>query len=257
MLERGFFSSREKAKAAVMAGLVFVDGRISDKAGTATDEDALIELKSGSCPYVSRGGLKLAKALCCFGINVEGLCCIDIGASTGGFTDCLLQNGAARVYAVDVGYGQLAYSLRQDKRVVCMEKINFRYMKEDDIPEKPDFACADVSFISLKLMFPVVSALLKDDGSLVCLIKPQFEAGREQVGKNGIVKDAEVHKEVIEKVLGFARDNGLYPRALSFSPVTGSKGNIEFLLYLSKIEEAVEIDTAAVVSKAHAELSLV
>ena len=246
-----------------MAGLVFVDGLISDKPGTNIDVDSEITVKGDDCPYVSRGGFKLEKALKEFSIDVTGLTCIDIGASTGGFTDCLLQNGAARVYSVDVGYGQLDYKLRQDKRVICMEKINFRYMKEGDIAEKPDFACADVSFISLKHILPVLHSLLKPDGQAVCLIKPQFEAGREQVGKNGIIKDAKVHEEVIDKVLGFARDSSLLPLNLSFSPVKGGKGNIEFLLHLRKSPNPDDIDKAieemfkkasAVVSAAHKEL---
>lgn len=255
LTERGYFGSREKAKAAIMAGLVLVDGKLSDKAGTAVSSDAVIELQGNDCPYVSRGGLKLEKALRCFDISVKAFHCVDVGASTGGFTDCLLQNGAEKVYAVDVGYGQLAYKLRKDARVVCMEKTNFRYMQESDVPEKLDLACADVSFISLKLMFPVAARLLKAEGSFVCLIKPQFEAGREQVGKNGIIKDAAVHREVIHNVLGYSRENGLYAKGLDFSPVTGAKGNIEFLLYLTKdknAETAHDIDS--VVAAAHSEL---
>jgi len=255
LVEQGYFQSREKAKAAIMAGIVFVDGQISDKAGNMIEEGLPIEVKGSDCPYVSRGGFKLEKALKVFDIDVKGFHRVDIGASTGGFTDCLLQNGAEKVYSVDVGYGQLDYKLRVDPRVVCMEKVNFRYMTEDDIPEKLDFACADVSFISLKLMFPVATKLLKDKGALACLIKPQFEAGRDQVGKNGIIKDPAVHKSVIEKVIGYAHENGLFVKALSFSPVTGAKGNIEFLAYLCKEEIVEDINIDEVVALAHKELS--
>ena len=254
LVEQGYFKSREKAKAAIMAGLVFVDGQISDKAGNLVTEYSVIEVKGNDCPYVSRGGFKLEKALKAFDIDVKGFHCVDIGASTGGFTDCLLQNGAEKVYSVDVGYGQLDYKLRTDDRVVCMEKLNFRYMSPDDIPEKLDLAVADVSFISLKHMFPVATQLLKDNGQLACLIKPQFESNKEQVGKNGIVKDPEVHKEVIEKVIGYAKENNLYPLNLDFSPVTGAKGNIEFLIHLSKQETNIEIDIAETVNRAHKEL---
>lgn len=239
-----------------MAGLVFVNGQISDKPGTNVDVDAEITVKGDDCPYVSRGGLKLEKALKVFDIDVKGFHCIDIGASTGGFSDCLLKNGAELVYSVDVGYGQLDYRLRNDSRIVCMEKVNFRYLEEKDIPEKLDFACADVSFISLKHMFPVAFRLLKDDAALVSLIKPQFEAGREQVGKHGIVKDPAVHKEVIEKVMGYANLSGFSVCGLSFSPITGGKGNIEFLVYLRKLSaiKNADLNTDAVVSAAHKEL---
>ncbi|MBR6025480.1 MAG: TlyA family RNA methyltransferase [Firmicutes bacterium] len=256
LVEKGFFQSREKAKTSIMAGLVFVDGQISDKPGNNVDVDAEITVKGDDCPYVSRGGLKLEKALKVFDIDVKGFHCIDIGASTGGFTDCLLQNGAEKVYSVDVGYGQLDYKLRSDSRVVCMEKINFRYLEEGDIPEKLDFACADVSFISLKHMFPVAYMLLKEGASFASLIKPQFEAGREQVGKHGIIKDASVHREVIEKVIGYANLSGFSVCGLSFSPITGGKGNIEFLIYLKKLcgVQNAEIDIDSVVTAAHKEL---
>ncbi len=254
LVEQGYFQSREKAKASIMAGLVFVDGLVSDKAGNMISEDSVIDVKGSDCPYVSRGGFKLEKALKSFNIDVNGFHCIDIGASTGGFTDCLLQNGAEKVYSVDVGYGQLDYKLRQDPRVVCMEKVNFRYMQEEDIPEKLDFACADVSFISLKHMFPVVTNMLKDDGQIVCLVKPQFESSKEQVGKNGIIHDPSVHKEVIKKVIDYALENNLYPTNLNFSPVTGAKGNIEFLLHLSKLPADINIDIESIVIKAHEEL---
>ena len=254
LVEQGYFQSREKAKASIMAGLVFVDGLISDKAGTMISDDSVIEVRGSDCPYVSRGGFKLEKALKVFNIDVKGFHCVDIGASTGGFTDCLLQNGAEKVYSVDVGYGQLDYKLRQDSRVVCMEKVNFRYMQEGDIPEKLDFACADVSFISLKHMFPVVTNMLKQNGQIVCLVKPQFESSKEQVGKNGIIHDPNVHKDVIEKVIGYALENNLYPINLNFSPVTGAKGNIEFLLHLSKQSNNFTLDIDEVVKAAHEEL---
>ncbi len=254
LVENGYFSSREKAKSAIMAGLVFVDGQISDKAGNIISDDSKIEVKGNDCPYVSRGGFKLEKALNVFNINVKGFHCIDIGASTGGFTDCLLQHGAEKVYSVDVGYGQLDYKLRIDPRVVCMEKINFRYMQESDIPEKLDFACADVSFISLKHMFPVISKMLKKDGQIACLIKPQFESTKEQVGKNGIIHDPKIHKEVIENVIEYAQNNQLYPVALDYSPVTGAKGNIEFLLHLVNKEYISNINIDSIVKNAHKEL---
>ena len=256
LTERGFFQSREKAKASIMAGLVFVDGVRHDKAGMPVDENAPIEVRGNDCPYVSRGGYKLEKALQSFNIDVTGFRCVDIGASTGGFTDCLLQNGAEKVYSVDVGYGQLAWSLRQDPRVVCMEKVNFRYMQEGDIPELLDFACADVSFISLKHMFPVAVKLLKDGGLMATLVKPQFEAGREKVGKGGIVRDSAVHREVLQQVMEYAREAGFRVLSVDYSPVTGAKGNIEFLMYLIKDSTAQDssIDIDAVVEKAHKEL---
>jgi hemolysin TlyA family protein len=234
LVNRGFFQSRERAKAAVMAGIVYVDGQREDKAGTGIKEDAEIFIKEDTCPYVSRGGLKLAKAVSAFQLNLTGVVAVDIGASTGGFTDCMLKNGARKVYSIDVGYGQLDWSLRNDPRVVNMEKVNIRYLDQDKIEEKADFISIDVSFISLKLVFPVAANLLADDGKLVCLVKPQFEAGREQVGKKGIVRDKAVHREVIERVIRYASDNGLYPQGLDFSPMTGAKGNIEYLLLLSK-----------------------
>ena len=236
LVKKGIYQSRERAKASIMAGVVYVDGQKSDKAGNMVDENAEITVKESICPYVSRGGLKLEKSMKEFDISLDGTVCMDIGASTGGFTDCMLKNGAVKVYAVDVGYGQLDWKLRTDERVVNMEKCNIRYLDVDAIPDKIDFISIDVSFISLKLVLPVASKLLGDSGSLVCLIKPQFEAGREQVGKKGIVKDKKVHQEVIERVFGFAAANGFTPRGLTYSPVTGAKGNIEYLLYLSKSE---------------------
>ena len=231
LVERGMFPSREKAKASIMAGLIYVDGQISDKAGTMIDTDAQITIKENLCPYVSRGGLKLEKAMELWDFHLEQAVCMDIGASTGGFTDCMLQKGAQKVYAVDVGYGQLDYKLRNDCRVVNMEKQNIRYIDTAAI-DPLDFISVDVSFISLKHIFPVAAKMLKDRGKMVCLIKPQFEAGREQVGKKGIVRDRKVHIQVIENVIKYSLDNGLAPVGLTFSPVTGAKGNIEFLLYI-------------------------
>ena len=228
------FPSREKAKASVMAGLVYVDGQRVDKPGTSVDTEAEITVKEALCPYVSRGGLKLEKALELYGFSLENATAVDIGASTGGFTDCMLQKGAKKVFAIDVGYGQLDWKLRNDPRVVNMEKTNVRYLDTDTVDSDVDFISIDVSFISLKLIFPVAAKLLADDGSLVCLVKPQFEAGRSQVGKKGIVRDASVHKEVIENVIGYGKDNGLYSHGLTYSPVTGTKGNIEYLLYMKK-----------------------
>lgn len=234
LVQQGYYPSREKAKAAIMAGLVYVNNQICDKAGTPVDTEAEILVKSNLCPYVGRGGLKLEKALSAFSLDLTGAVCVDIGASTGGFTDCMLQKGATRVYAIDVGYGQLDYKLRTDPRVVNMEKINVRYLDPADIPEEADFICIDVSFISLNLVFPVAVQLLKAGGSLVCLIKPQFEAGREQVGKGGIVKDSAVHLEVLRKVAAYGRAAGFSPEMLTYSPMTGAKGNIEYLLLLRK-----------------------
>jgi len=247
LVNRGLFQSRERAKAAVMAGIVYVDGQRVDKAGTGISEDAEIFVKEDTCPYVSRGGLKLAKAIEAFGISLEGLVAVDIGASTGGFTDCMLKNGAKKVYAIDVGYGQLDWRLRNDPRVVNMEKVNVRYLETEKIADKADFISIDVSFISLKLVFPVAAELLSESGQLVCLVKPQFEAGREQVGKKGIVRDKAVHREVIEKVIRYGEANGLYPHGLDFSPMTGAKGNIEYLLLLKK--EKIETDHGTIIEK--------
>lgn len=237
LVNKGFFQSRERAKTAIMAGDVYVNGGISDKAGTKIDVDAEITVKNDQCPYVGRGGYKLAKALDVFDIDLSGAVAMDIGASTGGFTDCMLQNGAEKVYSVDVGYGQLDWKLRNDDRVVNMEKVNVRYLEADTIPDRMDFVSIDVSFISLKLIFPVVRELLKESSCLVSLIKPQFEAGRSQVGKKGIVKDKAVHREVIQNVLGYAAANGLKPVDLTFSPMTGAKGNIEYLLKAVRQED--------------------
>ncbi|MEF9922574.1 MAG: TlyA family RNA methyltransferase [Anaerovoracaceae bacterium] len=237
LVKKELYQSRERAKASIMAGIVYVDGKISDKAGNMVDEDSEIFIKENLCPYVSRGGLKLEKSMKEFDISLNDTVCMDIGASTGGFTDCMLQNGATKVYAIDVGYGQLDWKLRNDSRVVNMEKCNIRYLDFELIEEKIDFISIDVSFISLKLVFPVAAKLLSENGSLVCLVKPQFEAGREQVGKKGIVRDKNVHKEVINNVIEYALNSGLSPLGLTFSPVTGAKGNIEYLLHLSKTEK--------------------
>lgn len=242
LVEQGYASSREKARAVIMAGDVFVNGEREDKAGASFDPEKIktLVVKEAALPYVSRGGLKLEKALQVFPLTVSGKVCMDIGASTGGFTDCMLQNGAERVYAVDVGHGQLAWSLRNDERVVCMERTNFRYITEAEISEKIDFASCDVSFISLtKILLPARN-LLREEGEMVCLIKPQFEAGREKVGKKGVVKDREVHREVICRVMDFAADIGFRILDLSFSPIRGPEGNIEYLLYLRKDAERSE-----------------
>lgn len=236
-----------------MAGIVYVNGQREDKPGTGIREDAEIYVKEDTCPYVSRGGLKLAKAIESFQLDLNGIVAVDIGASTGGFTDCMLKKGARKVYSIDVGYGQLDWSLRNDARVVNMEKVNIRYLESDKIADKADFISIDVSFISLKLVFPVAAELLGEDGKLVCLVKPQFEAGREQVGKKGIVRDIAVHKEVINNVIGYGTANGLYPQGLDFSPMTGAKGNIEYLLLLSKTDTGTDYIkiTESVVNASH------
>ncbi|MBE6036496.1 MAG: TlyA family RNA methyltransferase [Clostridiales bacterium] len=231
LVQRGYFPSREKAKGAIMAGLVYVNKAISDKPGMPIKDDAEIWVKNDLCPYVGRGGLKLEKALKTFDISVDGLVCTDIGASTGGFTDCMLQNGAVKVYAIDVGYGQLDYKLRVDDRVINMEKTNVRYLDTETF-EKCGFVSIDVSFISLNLVLPVAAKILTEGGSIAALVKPQFEAGREQIGKHGIVSDPKVHEEVLQKVCGYAAEAGLVPVDVSFSPMTGAKGNIEYLLHM-------------------------
>ncbi|HHY65462.1 MAG TPA: TlyA family RNA methyltransferase, partial [Clostridiaceae bacterium] len=248
--------SREKAKAAIMAGLVYVDGERCDKPGLFCEPDCEIEIKGKPLPYVSRGGLKLEKAINEFGIVLEGCTCVDVGASTGGFTDVMLKNGAARVYAVDVGYGQLAWELRNDPRVVCMERTNFRYVTPEHIREPIDFGAADVSFISLKLILPPLKALLKPEGRVVCLIKPQFEAGRSKVGKKGVVRDPKVHEEVINEIIDAAAGMGFTVSGLSWSPITGPEGNIEYLLYLRNgiSETESKINVADTVKSAHQEL---
>ena len=234
LVKQGLAPSREKAKAIIMSGNVFVAGQREDKAGSVFDEAAVITVKENPLKYVSRGGLKLEKAMQCFPIILAGSVCMDIGASTGGFTDCMLQSGAAKVYSVDVGDGQLAWKLRNDERVVCMEKTNFRYMVPSDIQDALDFASVDVSFISLtKILIPARN-LLKESGRMVCLIKPQFEAGRDKVGKKGVVREPEIHREVIAKVIDFADLTGFSVQGLTYSPVKGPEGNIEYLVFLEK-----------------------
>ena len=234
--ERGLAESREKAKTLIMAGQVYVDGQKADKPGDTFSEDAAVEVRGKGLPYVSRGGLKLEKAMREFGLQLQGRTCMDIGASTGGFTDCMLQNGAQRVYSVDVGYGQLAWSLRTDPRVVNLERTKARYLTREQVPEEIGFFSVDVSFISLTLILPAVRPLLAEHGQAVCLIKPQFEAGREKVGKKGVVRDKAVHEEVIEKIRSFALENGFSVLGLTFSPVKGPEGNIEYLIYLERSE---------------------
>lgn len=237
LVENGFTESREKAKALIMSGIVYVNDQKELKAGRDLKVDDIVEVRGSTLKYVSRGGLKLEKAMQEFPIDLTDCTCMDIGASTGGFTDCMLQNGAKKVYSIDVGYGQLAWKLRSDERVVNMERTNFRYVTHNEIPEDIDFASVDVSFISLKIILPVMYELLKENGEAVCLIKPQFEAGREKVGKKGVVRDVNVHIEVIENIVGFAASQKFKVLGLSFSPVKGPEGNIEYLVYLKKTNE--------------------
>lgn len=255
VFDLGLAESRERAKTTVMSGLVFVNGQRADKPGMQVSPDVNVEVKGTALPYVSRGGLKLEKALKVFPIDVNGKVCIDCGASTGGFTDVLLKNGAAKVYSVDVGYGQLAWSLRNDERVVNMERTNIRYISSEQIPEPLDICVMDLSFISVKLVLPAVCALLKNDAQLVCLIKPQFEAGREEVGKKGVVRDKAVHLSVIESVLSFAPTVGMTVMGLDFSPIKGPEGNREYLCYMKKgVHEAGLINAATVVEASHESL---
>lgn len=259
LVEQGLAPSREKAKAIIMSGQVFIGGNREDKAGTMFDPEKIkIEIKGSTLKYVSRGGLKLEKAMNNFGVILKDKVCMDIGSSTGGFTDCMLQNGAVKVYAVDVGHGQLDWKLRQDPRVVCMEKTNIRYVTPDQIEEPVDFASVDVSFISLTKVIPPAKALLTPEGQMVCLIKPQFEAGREKVGKKGVVRDKAVHIEVIQKVIEHAGSLNFEIMALDYSPIKGPEGNIEYLVYLQKHEDAdfvqKEIDVEAVAEYAHTSL---
>ena len=233
LFERGLAESRQKAQAVVMSGQVYVNGQKVDKAGTPTPADAPIEVRGGGLKYVSRGGLKLEKAMGTWPISLAGAVCADIGASTGGFTDCMLQNGASKVYAVDVGYGQFAWKLRSDTRVVCMERTNARYLTHEQIPDELDFASVDVSFISLNLILPPLRGLMKRSGQAVCLIKPQFEAGKDKVGKKGVVRDKAVHQEVLEHFLEHAASAGFGVRGLTWSPIRGQEGNIEYLGWLS------------------------
>ncbi len=259
LVEKKLASSREKAKAIIMSGIVYVDGEKEDKAGSEFDEEALIEVRGKTLPYVSRGGLKLEKAMQTFPIKLSGFICMDVGASTGGFTDCMLQNGAEKVFAVDVGHGQLDWKLRNDPRVVSMERTNIRYVTPEDIGGVIlDFASIDVSFISLSKVLPPVYAMLKEDGQVVALIKPQFEAGREKVGKKGVVRDRSVHEEVIRQVLQFAAEAGFYVGGLTYSPVKGPEGNIEYLVYLLKKEpqQDVKIDPAGIVEESHNKLDV-
>ena len=239
LVNRGLAPSREKAKALIMAGDVFVNGQREDKPGTTFEEARItsLEIKGDTLPYVSRGGLKLEKAVRNFGFSLDGKVCMDIGASTGGFTDCMLQNGAAKVYSVDVGHGQLDWKLRSDDRVVCMEKTNFRYMVRDDIEDDLDFASCDVSFISLTKILLPARRLLKDGAEMVCLIKPQFEAGKEKVGKKGVVRDPEVHSEVVHRIFDFMGIAGFEVLHLDFSPIKGPEGNIEYLIHIRKDPE--------------------
>ncbi len=234
LVKRSLAPSREKARTMIMEGCVFVDGQREDKAGASFPDTVAIEVQGDTLRYVSRGGLKLEKALSSFDIEIAGKICMDVGASTGGFTDCMLQNGAAKVYAVDVGYGQFAWKLRQDARVVCMEKTNIRYVTPEDIADPIDFATADVSFISLTKILVPVRQLLAEDAEMVCLIKPQFEAGREKVGKKGVVRDPDVHRAVIGTVAAFARENGFAVLGIDYSPIKGPEGNIEYLIYIKK-----------------------
>lgn len=237
LFERGFVDSREKGKALIMAGLVYVNGQKETKAGAAVKNEDCIELRGEKMPYVSRGGYKLAKAIDEFNLQLNNCICMDIGASTGGFTDCMLMNGAVKVYSIDVGYGQLAWKLRNDERVINMERTNFRYVTQEEIPEEIDFASVDVSFISLKLIIPVMRNLLKDKGRAVCLIKPQFEAGKEKIGKKGVVRDIETHYEVVQMIQDFVITNGFSVLNLDFSPIKGPQGNIEYLIFIEKTDK--------------------
>ncbi len=255
LVERGFAPTRQKAQAIIMAGSVFVAGQRVDKPGTAVANEAELEVRGHTLRYVSRGGLKLEKAMQTFPITLEGKTCADIGASTGGFTDCMLQNGARRVYAVDVGYGQLDWKLRSDERVVCLERTNARYLSAEQIPEPLDFASIDVSFISLKLIFPALYPLLREGGEIACLIKPQFEAGREKVGKKGVVRDPAVHLEVLQQFLQHAKENNFTVLGITYSPIRGPEGNIEYLGFLRKSDEPDAIpELSDVVAASHDEL---
>ncbi len=255
LVERGFAPTRQKAQAIIMAGSVFVAGQRVDKPGTAVANEAELEVRGHTLRYVSRGGLKLEKAMQTFPITLEGKTCADIGASTGGFTDCMLQNGARRVYAVDVGYGQLDWKLRSDERVVCLERTNARYLGTEQIPEPLDFASIDVSFISLKLIFPALYPLLREGGEIACLIKPQFEAGREKVGKKGVVRDPAVHLEVLQQFLRHAKENNFTVLGITYSPIRGPEGNIEYLGFLRKSDEPDAIpELSDVVAASHDEL---
>ncbi|MEA5152448.1 MAG: TlyA family RNA methyltransferase [Oscillospiraceae bacterium] len=252
VFDLGYTDSRERAKTTIMSGHVFVNGQRADKPGTPVAPDARVEVRGEALPFVSRGGFKLDKALRVFPIDPAGKLCIDCGASTGGFTDVLLQHGAQKVYAVDVGYGQLAWKLRNDGRVVSLERTNLRYVTKEQIPEELDLAVMDVSFISVRLVLPAVKALLRPEADIVCLIKPQFEAGREEVGKKGVVRDSAVHEEVIRSVLAFAPTIGLSVVGLDFSPIKGPEGNIEYICHMKNAAlDAPEIDVGAIVAASH------
>ena len=255
LVEQGYAETRTKAQAIIMSGSVYVQGQKADKPGTSFEENVDIEVRGAACPYVSRGGLKLEKALRDFGVKPEGYVCSDSGASTGGFTDCLLQQGAKKVFAIDVGYGQLDWKIRSDPRVVVMERTNVRYVTPEQLGEPLDLSVIDVSFISLKIVLPVVKTFLKDDGQVVCLIKPQFEAGKEKVGKKGVVREPETHKEVLDNFLLLAKETGFSVLGLTFSPVKGPEGNIEFLAHLTRADVAgIMPDTDDIVAQAHATL---
>lgn len=257
VFEQGYAPSREKAKAIIMAGIVYVNNQKVDKAGFELKEGDVLEVRGKTLQYVSRGGLKLEKAMQEFPITLEGKVCMDVGASTGGFTDCMLQNGAVKVYSVDVGYGQLAWKLRTDERVVNLERTNFRYATREQIPDEIDFASVDVSFISLKHILPNLNTLLAFDGQAVCLIKPQFEAGKEKVGKKGVVRDLNVHLEVVENVINLAVENGFSVMGLQFSPIKGPEGNIEYLIYLNKSSTPIvseNVNAKELVNMSHTEL---
>lgn len=255
--EKGFAESREKAKAVIMAGLVYVDNQKADKCGASYDEDCALEVRGSALKYVSRGGLKLEKAIDSFHLDLSGKTAMDIGASTGGFTDCMLQNGAEKVYSIDVGYGQLAWKLRNDKRVVNLERTNMRKVTREQVPDEIDFFSVDVSFISLRLILPVARALMAQNGEAVCLIKPQFEAGRGKVGKKGVVRDPAVHIEVVEGIYEFVLENGFDVLGLDFSPIKGPEGNIEYLIYLRRSDAPqsfTDLTAAQLVEKSHAQL---
>ena len=258
LVKRAIFPSREKARASIMAGEIFVDGRRSDKCGESIKVEASVEFKGESPKYVSRGGLKLEKAVAAFKLNLKDKVCLDIGASTGGFTDCMLQSGAKKVFSIDVGYGQFAWKLRMDERVVCLERTNIRYVTPDKTGEMADFASIDVSFISLRTVLPAIINLLKEDGEIVALIKPQFEAGREKVGKKGVVREKTTHIEVIEKIINYIEEKGLNILNLGFSPIKGPEGNIEYLVYFTKDShkesEYIYDNINQVVTKAHEKL---
>ena len=251
LVENGYIETRSKAQSLIMAGSVYVNNQKASKAGEQIKGDETIEVRNNAIKYVSRGGLKLEKAMKVFPINLSGKICMDIGASTGGFTDCMLKNGAVRVYSIDVGYGQLAWKLRTDDRVINMERTNFRYVTHDEISDDIDFFSVDVSFISLKLILPPAFKLLKENGYGVCLIKPQFEAGKDRVGKKGVVRDINVHKDVIKEVISFTREIGFKVLGLDYSPIKGPEGNIEYLMFIGKNDDNADINIDEVVDRSH------